>query len=152
MKNQLLSAAFLLTFTGLSAQQHPAILINEFLASNVSTNADIVDFDDFSDWIELYNAEEVEADIGGFALSDNPGNPHKWTFPPGASIPPKGFLLVWADGYNDFPGRIRQRPYAPFDNFTTRYYHLNFKLNRAGEFIGLFSQGGILVDSVTFHP
>ena len=39
---------------------HPQqIYINEFLSSNVSNNADIVDFDDFSDWIELYNPEEI---------------------------------------------------------------------------------------------
>ena len=32
-----------------------SICINEFMASNVTNYPEIVDFDDYSDWIELYN-------------------------------------------------------------------------------------------------
>ena len=39
------------------------VYINEFLASNVTTNPDIVDFDDYSDWIELFNAGDSDVDL-----------------------------------------------------------------------------------------
>jgi hypothetical protein len=132
------------------AQTTLKICINEFLASNVSTNAEIVDFDDFSDWIELYNAENFAADIGGYFITDNPDNPCRWQFPAGTSVPAEGYLLLWADGKDDIPGTTHQRSYWPFDYFTTQYYHLNFKLNRAREFIGIFSPDTTLIDSVTF--
>jgi len=150
MKRFIMLIPFLLAAPGLLAQGKPQILINEFLASNVSVNADIVDFSDFSDWIELYNAGETDADIGGYALTDNPGNPAKWKFPPGTLIAAKDFLLVWADGFNEVRGKNLKRPYAPYDPFTTKYFHLNFKLDAAGEFIGLAGPDGILVDSVVF--
>ena len=126
------------------------IVINEFLASNVATNADIVDFAAFSDWIELYNGGNADVDIGGYALTDDPGKPGRWKFPAGTIIHAKGFLLVWADGYDEVPGKTHVRPYYPNDQFTTRYFHLNFKLDMAGEFVGLIGPDGMLRDSVTF--
>ena len=51
--------------------QSPRIFINEFLASNLSSNPDMVDFDDFSDWIELYNDENTDVNIGGFYITDD---------------------------------------------------------------------------------
>jgi hypothetical protein len=134
----------------LVAQPSRQVVINEFLASNVSTNAEIVDFDDFSDWIELFNTGETDVDISGYGLTDSPGNPGKWKFPPGTILPAKGFLLLWADGFDETPGKTHQRPYSPNDPFVTRYFHLNFKLDAAGEFIGLADAAGGLVDSVVF--
>jgi hypothetical protein len=134
----------------LSAQYSRRIFINEFLASNITTNADIVDFDDFSDWVELYNAGDAEVNLAGYFITDHPENPTKWRFPGGTKIPAKGFLLVWADGYDQIPGKVLQRSYYPFDTYTTRYCHLNFKLDRAGEFIGLLSPDTVLVDSVSY--
>jgi hypothetical protein len=139
----------LLPGANLLAQQ-PRIFINEFLASNVTSDADIVDFDDYSDWIELYNDEDVEVDLGGFSLTDDLDNPSRWRIPAGTVIGAKGFLRFWADGHDEVPGKTYRRSYYPYDYFTTRYYHLNFKLDRAGEFIGLFNPSGALVDSVSY--
>jgi hypothetical protein len=150
MKRRIPAVLMFLAAANLFAQEKHQIVINEFLASNVSTNADIVDFDDFSDWIELYNREGIDVDLGGYSLTDNPGNPFKWKFPPGTIIPAGGFLLLWADGFNDVPGKPRQRPYAPYDAFITHYFHLNFKLDAAGEFIGLAGPDGALIDSVPY--
>ncbi|MGW8315250.1 MAG: CotH kinase family protein, partial [Bacteroidales bacterium] len=139
---------------GLNAQD---ICINEFLASNVSVDADIIDFDDYSDWIELYNDENVEVDISGYSLTDNPDQPGKWIIPIGTTIQPKRFLRFWADGYDAGPEETFVRPwlYYPDMNqkwiyFTTDYYHLSFSLSRAGEYIGLYDPVGNVVDSVTF--
>jgi parallel beta-helix repeat protein len=126
------------------------IYINEFLASNVSINADIVDFDDYSDWIELYNDEDFEVNIGNYFITDNLNNPTKYKFPEQVIIPSKGFLLLWADGYNDIPGRTYRRDYYPYDYYTTKYYHLSFAISRGSEEIALFNQDTLLIDSVTF--
>jgi len=134
----------------LSAQQNPKIFINEFLASNVSVDADIVDFDDYSDWIELYNDENSDVDLGGYFLTDDFNQPTRWEIPSGTIIEAKGYLRFWADGYDDIPGHTYRRDYYPYDYFTTQYYHLNFSLDRAGEEIALFNSDGVLVDSVSY--
>ncbi|OGU48233.1 MAG: hypothetical protein A2000_11285 [Ignavibacteria bacterium GWB2_36_8] len=150
MNANLVIITFLLLQPGLKAQQNPKIFINEFLASNVSINADIVDFDDYSDWIELYNDEDFDVDIGNYFITDNLNQPTKYQFPVSVIIPSKGFLLLWADGYNDIPGHTYRRDYYPYDYFTTKYFHLNFAISRASEEIALFSSDTLLVDSVTF--
>ena len=35
------------------------VLINQLLASNVTDHPEMVDFDDYSDWLELYNPDNV---------------------------------------------------------------------------------------------
>ena len=132
-------------------QQNPKIFINEFLASNVSVDADIVDFDDYSDWIEIYNDEIFDVDISGFYLTDNFNNPTKWKIPSGTIINAKGFLRFWADGFDNYPGQTFRRDYYPYDYFTTKYYHLNFSLSRSTEEIGFFSPDTIIVDSVSYN-
>jgi hypothetical protein len=139
----------------LMAQDQPPIYINEFLASNVSIEADIRDYDDYSDWIELYNDQDSVADISGYFITDDLTDPYKWQFPDGATIPVKGFLRLWADGYDDIPGNTYNVPYYlpgyPRRYFTTHYYHLNFSLSQAGESIGLFGRDSTRIDSVTFE-
>ncbi len=143
IKYQIIIAFSLFSIANLSAQSSKNIFINEFLASNVSVDADIIDFDDYSDWIELYNDEDVDADISGYYLTDDPDNPERWKIPQGTIIKSKGFLRFWADGYDDIPGNTYWRPWLDPDferlYFTTRYYHLNFKLSQAGEYIGLYN-------------
>ena len=65
-------------------------------------------------------------------------------------IPAKGYLLLWADGYNEIPGQAYRRDYFPNEYFTTKYFHLSFNLSRAGEEIALFNSDTVLVDSVSF--
>ena len=55
---------------------HPTegdILITEVLASNASTNKDC--FDQYSDWIEIYNSNDFEMDLSGFGVSDSIAQP-----------------------------------------------------------------------------
>ncbi len=155
MRSALITAILTVYFSGLFAQGK--IHINEFLASNVSIDADIVDFDDYSDWLELYNAGDSDQDISGYYLTDNPEFPEKWRIPEGTLVPAKGFLRFWADGYDDAPNSVHVRPWPnyadmtkPLIYFLTDYYHLNFRLSRAGEYIGLYAPDGTVVDSLTF--
>ncbi|SVA05369.1 uncharacterized protein METZ01_LOCUS58223 [marine metagenome] len=113
------------------------IVINEFLASNITIYPEMYDFDDYGDWIELYNPGNAPYSLNGFFLTDDLDDPLKWKIPDDTSIEPEGYLIIWADSYDEGPGQVYQRPYWPWDDFTTRHYHTNFKLNSDGEHIGL---------------
>ncbi|MBN2009516.1 lamin tail domain-containing protein [candidate division KSB1 bacterium] len=126
------------------------IYINEIMASNVTTNPDMVDFDDYSDWIELYNAGKRSVNLEGYYLTDNFNNPTKWQFRQRTVISAKGYLRLWADGFDEVPGRSHIRPDEPHEQFLTQSYHLNFKLSKAGEQIGLFDANGVAVDTFSY--
>ena len=52
---------------------------------------------DFPDWIELHNPADEPVDLAGFGLSDDSGDPFKWSFPK-VAIAPGAHLLVFASG------------------------------------------------------
>ena len=122
----------------LSQAVSQTVIINEFLASNVTSNPEMIDFDDYSDWIELYNINNDPIVLDGYFITDDFADPLKWRIPDNTVINGEGFLLLWADDYDEVPGRTHTRPYWPWDNFTTQNYHTNFKLSKSGEQLGLF--------------
>ena len=112
------------------------LVINEFMASNSSYSQDPQG--EYDDWVEIYNYGPNAIDIGGLYLTDNLSVPNKWRIPYGNSavttIPPQGYLLIWADNDTTDPG-----------------LHANFKISTVGEEIGLFdTDGSTLIDSVAF--
>jgi hypothetical protein len=112
------------------------LFINEWMAANQNFLADPAD-QDFDDWFEIYNPTTNRVDLGGFRLTDDFTNPNKFVIPASISIPPHGFLLVWADeeGGQNGPGRE---------------LHVNFKLSQRGENIGLYDPAGRPVDTLLF--
>ena len=62
------------------------------------------DFDDYSDWIELYNPGATSYSLDDFFLTDNLEDPLKWKIPDGTLIESDGYLIIWADDYNESPG------------------------------------------------
>ncbi|NQT61324.1 MAG: CotH kinase family protein [Candidatus Marinimicrobia bacterium] len=120
-------------FFGYEARaQSPKLYINEFLASNSATNID-PDYSSFTDWVEIYNAEDIPIDLGGYYLTDNFNIPNKWQFPPNSIVQPDELLLVWTDGMDSLG-------------------HASFKLNKDGEEIGLYDRSGNEIDAITFPP
>lgn len=109
----------------------PDIVINEFLASNNATNQD--EDGDSSDWIELHNRDSVAIDLAGFTLTDEKDEPALWRLP-AVRLPPSDYLLVWASGKNRTDGEL----------------HANFKLSAAGEYVGLYTPAGQIVDAFDF--
>ena len=108
------------------------LFINEFLASNDTTNMD--EAGEFDDWLELYNAGNEATNIGGFFLTDNADNLTKWMIPEGTVIEPQSFLLFWCD-----------------EDQEQGEFHTNFKLSSGGEFTALVSGNGItVIDSLSF--
>jgi len=122
--------ALLFLVSSLNGQE---LRINEFMAANTSIWPEMYDFGDYSDWIELHNPGPADQSLDNYFISDNGGNPLKWKIPQGAVVPAHGYLLIWADGFDDGPGSVHQRPAWPWENFTTRHYHSNFKLSKDGE-------------------
>lgn len=116
--------------------QSTSIFINEWMASNSTSIADPAD-GDFEDWFELYNPGATFVDISGFTLSDRLDNPRKFVIPAGTIVPARGYLLVWADEEDE-------------QNGTTSDLHVNFKLSRSGESIGLYAPNGTVIDLVEF--
>ncbi|KAA3618714.1 MAG: T9SS C-terminal target domain-containing protein [Calditrichaeota bacterium] len=108
----------------------PRVLINEFMAANKSTINNPA-YDAYSDWIEIYNAEDSVVNLGGFYLTDDFDDPQKWQIPTPTVIRPGWRLFFWADGQDSG-------------------IHTNFKLAREGEQLGLFTPAGIPVDTLSF--
>jgi len=126
------------------------VLINEFVAKNATTNPDMCDYTDYSDWIELYNNSSSAVNLSGYYLTSNSSKPTKWAIPSGTSIAANGYLVFLCDGYDCAPGKSDTRPYYPFTTtFTTKKYHTNFKLDKDAEFVGLY-KGSAWVDSITY--
>lgn len=112
------------------------LFINEWMAANTSFLRDPAD-QDYDDWFEIYNPTTNRVDLGGFRLTDDVLAPEKFTVPTGTTVPPGGFLLVWAD---EETGQTQ----------TNGDLHVNFKLSQSGERIALYDQAGRLIDSVVF--
>ncbi len=128
------------------ASNNPAALpitvaINEWMAANTGFLLDPAD-GRTDDWFELYNFGTNTVNLAGYYLTDTLTNKFQFEIPGGYTIPPGGYLLVWADGDSgqNSPGRAD--------------LHADFQLSRNGEAIGLFAPppGGALIDAVTFGP
>jgi len=76
--------------------QH-SVCINEWMSDNTRTIADPAN-GQFEPWFELYNAGNATVNLAGYYLTSSPTNLFEFQIPSGYSLPPGGFLLVWADG------------------------------------------------------
>ena len=89
------------------------LVISELLAQNVEA----VDHNGTTpDLVELYYDGLTSLNLFDMSLSDNPDNPRKFVFPPGATINPGQHLVLYAD-----------------DNISTPGIHLGFGLDADGE-------------------
>jgi hypothetical protein len=113
------------------------VSINEWMSSNVRILADPAD-GDFDDWFELYNRGTTTVDLTGYFLSDETTNVTKFRIPAGYTIPPHGYLLVWADEETN-------------QNTVNRAdLHANFKLSKAADSIVFSTPNAAVVDSISF--
>ena len=71
------------------------ITINEICPRNSEAMAD--EDGEFPDWFELYNVGNEPVSLLNWAVTDNPVNPDKWTFPD-VTLFPDSFLVVFASG------------------------------------------------------
>jgi hypothetical protein len=103
------------------------LFVNEILASNAQTLPD--EQGEFDDWFELYNASDDPLNVGGLCFSDDADEPCRWQlplhFPAQTTLPPHGFLLVWADG-------------QPSQGLL----HADFRLSAGGEMVAIAQRDG----------
>jgi len=75
---------------------YPPLWLNEVQAVNQTGIAD--NFGDRDPWIELYNSGSNPISLDGYYLANNFSTLTQWPFPPGSTINPHEFKIVWADG------------------------------------------------------
>ncbi|TVR51812.1 MAG: hypothetical protein EA425_06375, partial [Puniceicoccaceae bacterium] len=80
--------------TGIAAAEQP-VVINELSSSNSRFPSPA---GDTPDWIELFNRGPDVADLSFWGLTDDPGDPFQWRFPPGTLLEPQSHLVIWASG------------------------------------------------------
>jgi hypothetical protein len=133
--NRILLSLSLLAWASASALGQ--VTVNEFSAANLDQFQD--NYQNYEDWIELYNATGSTVSIGGYHLSDNETNPTKWVIPAGTTIPANGYRVFWCDGRNEASGG---------------QYHTNFKLKQssANEEIVLADASGTIIDNIPLTP
>lgn len=114
---------------------HAQVVISEFMAANVNTT--IVDEDgSHQDWLELQNNGASAASLNGWYLTDDATDLRKWRFPltaPAVSLAPGARLLVWCSNKNRKANATK--------------LHTNFRLDSAGEYLGLVQPDGLTVQS-----
>jgi len=110
------------------------LYITEFMAANESV---LLDEDgDAEDWIEIFNAGDIDADLDGWFLTDDDEDLEKWKFP-SVVLPSGGYLVVFASN------KDRTTPGLPL--------HTNFRLSNNGEFLALVHPDGETIAS-SFDP
>lgn len=109
------------------------VFINEIAAAGTSH---VDEGGDREDWIELYNANNIDVDLSGLYLTDDYGDLDQSPIPDGVVIPAKGFLTFFADR-DEEDGDL----------------HTNFNLRSKGEEVALamqLSTGLVIIDSISF--
>ncbi len=126
-------------FANTNASPPLGVRINEWMADNSYTLMDSID-GGYEDWFELYNPGDAAVDIGGYFLTDDLADPFQFEVPVGGkyTIPPYGYLLVWAD--ND----------PEQNDLDPSTLHVNFALSKGGDAIALVAADGTVIDSVIF--
>ncbi len=115
-----------------TARAQSPVFLNEVLANN--TTLAVAELEGATpDWVELYNASDIEITLAGMSLSSSPAEPRKWLFPVEAKIQSHGFYIVYFDG---------GQPYSAFNT--------GFGLNANGEAVYLYDAATNLVDQVVF--
>lgn len=115
--------------------EEQTLVINEFMASNGTVLAD--EFDEFDDWIEIFNFGEQPVNINGLYITDDTDDPGKHRVFPGTGsyyLQPGDYILFWADGQPE-----------------QGIFHLGFKLSAEGEGIAIYTSADqLLIDSLTY--
>ncbi len=108
------------------------VVINEFLAQN--TSGVMNEYGEYADWIELFNTTSDTLSLFGLFMSDEYNNLTKFAFPRSVVVPPKGYLVIFAD---EMPS-------------TESFIHCNFKLSSDGDAIYISNGAGEIIDNVAF--
>ena len=116
------------------------VFINEWMTKNTTGIRDPAD-NAQDDWFEIFNGESFTVDLGGYYFSDAAGLTTKYRVPANGhyTVPPGGFLLVWADNQTNENSLARSG------------LHVNFQLSSSAGVIGLYAPDGTnVVDLISY--
>jgi hypothetical protein len=129
-----------LTTSGLYQSQPPSsLIISEIMANKGSNLVTRVDGEWVRpDWIEIYNGMDELVNLQGWYLTDDDENLTKWRFPS---------LTIGAGQYRVVFASEKDRRYYPtnYPYYDGTYYHTNFELDRAGEYLALVKPDGLTI-------
>ncbi|PCJ62685.1 MAG: hypothetical protein COA73_06285 [Candidatus Hydrogenedentota bacterium] len=121
--------------TNPNVQNVTNIIINELVANN---DTGIEDEDgDTVDWLELWNSTDEAIDLTGWSLTDDPLFSRKFIFPSGTMIAADEYMLIYVSGKVPAPGPS---------------IHTNFRMERDGEYLALFSAADGVTPVHEFAP
>jgi len=92
------------------------------------------------DWIELYNPSSQTKDLSDWIFKDSDSS-HSFILPENILLEPNSYIVLCTDSIlftSNFP------------NVKNFIGNLGFALSGGGEFIGLYDNSGILIDSLTY--
>lgn len=101
------------------------VKLNELYSRGVPTDPD---------WIEIYNASEIEVDLGGYKVYDSGGQSGakpKLEIPAGTKVPAKGYFVIVTD-------------------IASSVNPAGFGLSSGGEEVWLVDKTGAVIDNVAF--
>ena len=110
------------------------LFISEVMTKNKTTIMD--DYDNYPDYIEIYNGYSTSLNLSKYNLSDRDYYPFKWKFPD-IEINPGEYLIIYADGKDKC-------------DIDKRICHTNFKLSSTGEKVVLTDYLGNIISKVKF--
>lgn len=82
------------------SQSAVAISLNEYQVTN-TTNSNLDNYFQPSDWVELYNNYTGTVSLSGYYLSNDRANLKKWKFPSTFTMTPGMYSIVWMSGRNE---------------------------------------------------
>lgn len=110
------------------------LYISEVMASNDSAILD--DYNEYSDYIELYNGYDYDINLEDYYLSDDEFDPKKWLIP-SIKIKSKEYLIIYASGKDTC-------------NLEKRICHTSFKLSSSGETLMLLDKNGNIISKIKY--
>jgi gliding motility-associated-like protein len=125
---------FLSLITLISLSVSSQLVVNEYSAANYDSYQD--NYNEYEDWLELYNPTAIAIDISGYYLSDKLSNPTKWQVPSSFIVPANGVAVIFCSGRNEVSGG---------------FAHTNFKITqtKGSEVFLLSDAAAVLLDSVS---
>lgn len=112
-------------------QANGQLVINEYSCANVNSVLD--NYNEYNDWVELYNAGTTTVNLVGYFLSDNANNLGKWVIPSG-TVSANSYVRVICSKRNVV---------------SVGWYHTNFGLTQCKpEKIIISNVAGTIIDSV----
>lgn len=126
----------LILITGINNNyiKYDKLYISEIMAKNTYTIQD--NYDEYSDYIEIYNGHNNKINLEGYHLSDIEYETDKWTFP-SIEIEANSYLIVYATGKDKC-------------DLDKNICHTNFKLSSKGETITLTDPSGNIINKFTY--